>query len=124
LANEPPEAISDRAVRPVAPTSGNDLSATAAQMLACDREALAALIGEKHYLMGDKPCGSDAFVFGIVTSILTPSLDIPPRAGNAEACQSSRLSRSHDASCSPNWQIVERRSQSPDRRPGSDPARF
>jgi hypothetical protein len=25
--------------------------------------------------MGDEPCGSDAFVFGIVTSILTPPLD-------------------------------------------------
>jgi glutathione S-transferase len=40
-----------------------------------DIDALAALIGDKSYLMGEKPCGSDAFVFGIVTSILTPPLD-------------------------------------------------
>jgi len=39
-----------------------------------DIDALAALIGDKLYLMGEKPCGSDAFVFGIVTSILTPPL--------------------------------------------------
>ena len=49
-------------------------------LAARDIDALAALIGDKPYLMGDKPCGSDAFVFGIVTSILTPSLDIPLRA--------------------------------------------
>jgi hypothetical protein len=30
--------------------------------------------------MGDKPCGSDAFVFGIVTSILTPPLGGPLQA--------------------------------------------
>src|SRR6516165_6002081 len=49
MANEPPEAISDRAVRPIAPTSGNDLSATAAQILACDREepAIAQLIRDQ-----------------------------------------------------------------------------
>ena len=40
-----------------------------------DIDALAALIGDKTYLMGDRPCGADAFVFAIVTSILTPPLD-------------------------------------------------
>jgi glutathione S-transferase len=44
-----------------------------------DIDALSVLIGDKPYLTGDKPCGSDAFVFGIVTSILTPPLDIPLR---------------------------------------------
>lgn len=45
-----------------------------------DIDALAALIGDKPYLMGEKPCGSDALVFGIVTSILTPPLDGALRA--------------------------------------------
>jgi len=51
-----------------------------AMLAASDIDALAALIGDKPYLMGDKPCGADAFVFGIVTSILTPALDGPLRA--------------------------------------------
>ena len=45
-----------------------------------DIDALAALIGDKPYLMGEKACGSDAFAFGIVTSILTPPLDGALRA--------------------------------------------
>ena len=45
-----------------------------------DIDALAAVLDDKPYLMGDRPCGSDAFVFGIVTSILTPPLDNALRA--------------------------------------------
>jgi len=45
-----------------------------------DIEALATLIGEKLYLMGDTPCGTDGFVFGIVTAILTPPIESPLRA--------------------------------------------
>ena len=37
-------------------------------------------LGDKPFLMGGKPCAADAFVFGIVTSILTPPLDSPLRA--------------------------------------------
>jgi glutathione S-transferase len=40
-----------------------------------DVDSLAALIGERPYLMGAEPCGADASVYGIVTSILTPPLD-------------------------------------------------
>ncbi len=40
-----------------------------------DIDALAALLGNNPYLMGEKPCSADAFVFGILTSILTPPLD-------------------------------------------------
>ena len=39
-----------------------------------DIDALATLLGDKPYLMGDRPCGADATMFGIVTSILTPPL--------------------------------------------------
>lgn len=45
-----------------------------------DIDALAALLGDKPYLMGETPCGSDAFVFGILTSILTPPLEGALRA--------------------------------------------
>ncbi len=44
-----------------------------------DVDALATILGNKPYLMGDKPCGADAFVFGIVTSLLTPTLESPIR---------------------------------------------
>jgi glutathione S-transferase len=49
------------------------------ELAARDIDALAALLGDKPYLMGDQPCGADATVFGIVTSILTPPLDTPLR---------------------------------------------
>lgn len=39
-----------------------------------DIDALAALLGDMPYVMGEKPCGADATVFGMVTSILTPPL--------------------------------------------------
>jgi glutathione S-transferase len=44
-----------------------------------DVEALATILGGKPFLMGEKPCAADAFVFGIVTSILTPPLHSPIR---------------------------------------------
>ena len=34
--------------------------------------ALSALIGDKPYLMGERPCGADATVFGMLAMILTP----------------------------------------------------
>jgi glutathione S-transferase len=45
-----------------------------------DIDTLAAILGDRPYLMGDTPCGGDASVFGIVTSILTPPLDNALRA--------------------------------------------
>jgi glutathione S-transferase len=44
-----------------------------------DVEALAAVLGDKPFLGGDQPCGGDAFMFGIVTAILTPPLASPIR---------------------------------------------
>jgi glutathione S-transferase len=44
-----------------------------------DIDALATLVADKPYLMGDKPSGADATVFGMVTAILTPPLDTPLR---------------------------------------------
>ena len=37
-----------------------------------DVQALAILVGDKPYLMGDRPCGADATVFAFVAGILTP----------------------------------------------------
>jgi glutathione S-transferase len=54
---------------------GRHTKADIAMLAVRDIDALAAILGDKPYLMGEKPCGSDAFVFGIVTSILTPALD-------------------------------------------------
>jgi glutathione S-transferase len=58
---------------------GRHNKADIAMLAGRDIDALSALVGDKPYLMGDKPCGADAFVFGIVTSILTPPLDSPLR---------------------------------------------
>ena len=37
--------------------------------------ALSVILGEKRYLMGDRPCGADATVFGALAAILTPYFD-------------------------------------------------
>jgi hypothetical protein len=58
---------------------GRHNKADIAMLAIRDIDALAALVGDKSYLMGDKPCVADAFIFGIVTSILTPPLDSPLR---------------------------------------------
>ena len=59
---------------------GRHPRATIAELAIHDVEALAAILGDKPFLMGDGPCAADASVFGIVTSILTPPLDSPLRA--------------------------------------------
>jgi glutathione S-transferase len=42
--------------------------------------ALAKILGDKPYLTGERPCGTDASVFGIVAGALTPLFDTPVRA--------------------------------------------
>jgi glutathione S-transferase len=44
-----------------------------------DIDALATLIGDKAFLMGEKPCGADATVFAFVASFLTPAFETPIR---------------------------------------------
>jgi glutathione S-transferase len=51
-----------------------------AELAIRDVDALSALLGSKPFLMGDKLCSADPFVFGIVTAILTPPLDSPLRS--------------------------------------------
>jgi glutathione S-transferase len=44
-----------------------------------DIDALAALIGDKAFLMGDRPCGADATVFAFAAGFLTPVFATPIR---------------------------------------------
>jgi glutathione S-transferase len=41
--------------------------------------ALSVQLGDKSYLMGEKPCGADATAFGALAGILTPFFDSPLR---------------------------------------------
>jgi len=41
--------------------------------------ALARLLGDKPYLLGDRPCGADASIFAQLASVLTPFFDSPVR---------------------------------------------
>jgi glutathione S-transferase len=59
---------------------GRHPRAVIAELAIRDVDALAAILGDKPFIMGDGPCAADASVFGIITSILTPPLDSPLRA--------------------------------------------
>ncbi len=41
--------------------------------------SLSAILGDKPYLMGDRPCGADATVFGFVGGALCPLFETPLR---------------------------------------------
>ncbi len=43
-------------------------------------DAIAAILGEKPYLMGDVPCGADASCFAFIEGLLCPHFDTPVRA--------------------------------------------
>lgn len=40
-----------------------------------DIDALAAILGDKPFLMGDKPCGADAAIYGFLAGTLCPVFD-------------------------------------------------
>ncbi|RYD87272.1 MAG: glutathione S-transferase family protein [Sphingomonadales bacterium] len=42
-------------------------------------DALEVFIGDKPYLMGETPCGADAFVFAVLAGAMTPFFDTPVR---------------------------------------------
>ena len=62
---------------------GRHAKADIAELAIRDIDALASQIADKPYLMSDRPCGADAFVFGIITAILTPPLESPLRSAIA-----------------------------------------
>jgi glutathione S-transferase len=49
------------------------------ELAIADINALATLIGDKAFLMGEKPCGADATVFAFVASLLAPVFETPIR---------------------------------------------
>jgi glutathione S-transferase len=55
--------------------SRDELAAFAAR----DAEALATLLGDKPFLMGELPCAADAAVFATLTLLLDPATDSPLR---------------------------------------------
>lgn len=55
--------------------SETEIVALAARTL----KALDLFIGDKPYLMGDKPCGADAFVFATLAGAMTPFFSTPIR---------------------------------------------
>jgi len=55
-----------------------------AELARRDIHALAAVLGEKPYLMGDKPCGADATAFAFAAGLLCPIFDAPSRRAAEE----------------------------------------
>lgn len=41
--------------------------------------ALARILGDKPFLTGDRPCGADASLFGLLAGVMTPLFDTPVR---------------------------------------------
>ena len=59
--------------------------------------ALSVQLGDKPYLMGDTPCGTDATAFGALAGILTPFFDSTAAPAGGEIRQPRRLCRPADA---------------------------
>ncbi len=59
--------------------TGRHTRAEIAQLAEKGIAALAAMLGEKTYLMGDQPCGADATAFAFAQSGLCPHFDTPLR---------------------------------------------
>ncbi len=59
---------------------GRHSQAEIAELGIRDIDALATILGDKPYLMGEKPCGADATVFSFVAGMLTPVFESEVRA--------------------------------------------
>ena len=49
------------------------------ELAAIGYASLARLLGDKPYILGERPCGADASIFGQLVSVLTPFFDSPIR---------------------------------------------
>ncbi len=58
---------------------GRHSTAEITELVTIGYAALARLLGNKPYLLGDHPCGADASIFAQLASILTPFFDSPVR---------------------------------------------
>ena len=59
--------------------------------------ALSVLLGDKAYLFGDRPCGTDATAFAMLAAVLTPFFEISAALPGRDLRQSCRLYGSSDA---------------------------
>ena len=59
--------------------------------------ALSVQLGDKPYLMGDTPCGTDATAFGALAGILTPFFDVAAARADRAVRESDGLCRPDDA---------------------------
>jgi glutathione S-transferase len=57
--------------------TGRHTQAEIARLAICDIQALSDLIRDKPFLMGDRPCASDAAVFGVLSAALAPGYESP-----------------------------------------------
>lgn len=64
----------------VAQGFGRHSKAEIAELGIRDIDALAAILNDKPYLMGNKPCGADATVFSFLAGVLTPVFETTVRA--------------------------------------------
>ena len=58
---------------------GRHCRADIEKMAVRDLKAIADMLGDKPYLMGDKPCWADATVYAFVAGVLTPAFETPIR---------------------------------------------
>ncbi len=58
---------------------GRHTKAEIADLAIRDLDALAVILGDKPFLMGDRPCGADASVFGCFSCVLAPACTSPIR---------------------------------------------
>jgi glutathione S-transferase len=58
---------------------GRHLPEEAIDLIARSLSALSLRLAEGPYLMGERPCGTDATAFGVIAGILTPFFDSPLR---------------------------------------------
>lgn len=58
---------------------GRHSPAEIAELARIGYAALSRLLGDKPYLLGDRPCGADASIFGQLASVLTPFFEGPVR---------------------------------------------
>jgi glutathione S-transferase len=58
---------------------GRHAPADIARLARRDLDALAAVLGDKAFLMGERPCGADATVFAFVAGVLCPVFETPTR---------------------------------------------
>jgi len=54
------------------------------QLAEKDFAAVASILGDKPYLLGDRPCGFDATCYGFISSALVPLFDHPTVASAKE----------------------------------------